>query len=93
VLLLTHVSAAPSLTLRHNANHGMHIHILKPRREAVKLDASENFVQISESKSTKTYFSQVMWLTVMTMKLELTWLCVGMASFRERNFTNNLKHH
>lgn len=54
-----HSTAATALTLRHNASHGLHVHLVKPRRDTGKLAASKEFVQISESRSTKVFMNQV----------------------------------
>ncbi|KAF7319967.1 DNA mismatch repair protein [Mycena kentingensis (nom. inval.)] len=47
---------APSLTLRSSPAHGMHVHLLKAKRDAKKLSQDEAFVGIAESGTTKCYF-------------------------------------
>ncbi|KAJ7630683.1 muts domain V-domain-containing protein [Roridomyces roridus] len=49
---------APSLTLRSSPAHGMHIHLLRAKRDRSKLDQTAEFVSIAESGSTKCYFFQ-----------------------------------
>ncbi|CAK5279975.1 unnamed protein product [Mycena citricolor] len=47
---------APSLTLRSSPAHGMHVHLLKAKRDRTKIGQDPDFVGIAESGSTKCYF-------------------------------------
>ncbi|KIJ21566.1 hypothetical protein PAXINDRAFT_159644 [Paxillus involutus ATCC 200175] len=49
---------APSLTLRTNPAHGMHVHIGRAKRDQAKIKTSSLFVAISENASTSSYFYQ-----------------------------------
>jgi DNA mismatch repair ATPase MutS len=51
-------TAAPSLTLRSNKQHGFHVHIARSRRDGSKLKDDARFVSIAESGSTCTFFNQ-----------------------------------
>lgn len=53
------VSDAPSLTLRASPGQGMHVHVAR-KREDKKLREADNFVGLSESGSTSTFFHKVM---------------------------------
>ncbi|KAL1740026.1 muts domain V-domain-containing protein [Schizophyllum fasciatum] len=53
---LTASPAAPSLTLRSSPALGMHVYLARRKRDSRALDASPEFVQVSESGSTKGYF-------------------------------------
>ncbi|KAI0257296.1 muts domain V-domain-containing protein [Lactifluus subvellereus] len=55
---LQHHYNAPSLTLRSSPLQGLHIHIAKSKRDAVKVKASSAFIVISESGSTCSLFHQ-----------------------------------
>ncbi|KAJ7169620.1 muts domain V-domain-containing protein [Mycena filopes] len=49
---------AASLTLRSSPAHGMHVHLLKAKRDQKKLTQNADFVSIAESGTTKCYFYQ-----------------------------------
>ncbi|KAJ7462636.1 muts domain V-domain-containing protein [Mycena galericulata] len=49
---------AASLTLRSSPAHGMHVHLLKAKRDRTKISQNPEFVSIAESGSTKCYFYQ-----------------------------------
>ncbi|KAJ7492881.1 muts domain V-domain-containing protein [Mycena latifolia] len=49
---------AASLTLRSSPAHGMHVHLLKAKRDRTKLSQNPEFVSIAESGTTKCYFYQ-----------------------------------
>ncbi|KAJ7655078.1 muts domain V-domain-containing protein [Mycena polygramma] len=49
---------APSLTLRSSPAHGMHVHLLKAKRDRKKISQNLEFVGIAESGTTKSYFYQ-----------------------------------
>ncbi|KAJ7706453.1 muts domain V-domain-containing protein [Mycena rosella] len=49
---------AASLTLRSSPAHGMHVHLLKAKRDRTKLSKNPEFVSIAESGTTKCYFYQ-----------------------------------
>lgn len=49
----------PSLTLRTNPAHGMHVHIGKAKRDQAKIKTDPAFIVISENASTSSYFHQV----------------------------------
>ncbi|KAL5535471.1 hypothetical protein ACEPAF_3565 [Sanghuangporus sanghuang] len=78
---------APSLTLRHSPSHGLHVHLAKPRRDAERLDKSRHFVQLAESRSTKTYFNQE-WFTLGNAILET----VSSIYSEERDAFLSLRH-
>jgi DNA mismatch repair ATPase MutS len=48
----------PSLTLRTNPAHGMHVHIGRAKRDEAKIKSDPSFIAISESASTRSYFYQ-----------------------------------
>ncbi|KAJ7042505.1 muts domain V-domain-containing protein [Mycena alexandri] len=49
---------AVSLTLRSSPAHGMHVHLLKAKRDQKKINQNPEFVSIAESGTTKCYFYQ-----------------------------------
>ncbi|KAJ7783497.1 muts domain V-domain-containing protein [Mycena maculata] len=49
---------AASLTLRSSPAHGMHVHLLKAKRDRAKIGQNPEFVSIAESGTTKCYFYQ-----------------------------------
>ncbi|KAJ6627193.1 muts domain V-domain-containing protein [Mycena sp. CBHHK59/15] len=49
---------APSLTLRSSPAHGMHVHLLKAKRDRAKISQNPEFVSIAESGTTKCFFYQ-----------------------------------
>ncbi|KAJ3870122.1 muts domain V-domain-containing protein [Lentinula novae-zelandiae] len=49
---------APSLTLRSSPGQGMHIHLAKAKRDQKKIAADLDFVSISETGTTRSYFFQ-----------------------------------
>ncbi|KAJ6604390.1 muts domain V-domain-containing protein [Mycena vulgaris] len=49
---------AASLTLRSSPAHGMHVHLLKAKRDRTKISRDPDFVSIAESGTTKCYFYQ-----------------------------------
>ncbi|KAJ7786042.1 muts domain V-domain-containing protein [Mycena metata] len=49
---------AVSLTLRSSPAHGMHVHLLKAKRDQRKINQNPEFVSIAESGTTKCYFYQ-----------------------------------
>ena len=57
--LFTHLIGAPSLTLRSSSLQGLHVHIAKSKRDALRVKASPAFTLISESNSTCCFFNQV----------------------------------
>ncbi|GAW09330.1 dna mismatch repair protein [Lentinula edodes] len=49
---------APSLTLRSSPGQGMHVHLAKAKRDQKKIAADPDFVSISETGTTRSYFFQ-----------------------------------
>ncbi|KAJ7130099.1 muts domain V-domain-containing protein [Mycena crocata] len=49
---------AASLTLRSSPAHGMHVHLLKAKRDRAKISQNPEFISIAESGTTKSYFYQ-----------------------------------
>ncbi|KAJ3848816.1 muts domain V-domain-containing protein [Lentinula lateritia] len=49
---------APSLTLRSSPGQGMHVHLAKAKRDQKKITADPDFVSISETGTTRSYFFQ-----------------------------------
>nr|GAT47910.1 DNA mismatch repair protein [Mycena chlorophos] len=47
---------APSLTLRSSPAHGMHVHLLKAKRDSKKISQDPLFVSIAASGTTRCYF-------------------------------------
>ncbi|KAJ7225773.1 muts domain V-domain-containing protein [Mycena pura] len=47
---------APSLTLRSSPAHGMHVHLMKAKRDHKKISQDPEFISIAESGTTKSYF-------------------------------------
>ncbi|KAI0048387.1 hypothetical protein FA95DRAFT_1678333 [Auriscalpium vulgare] len=47
---------APSLTLRSSPMQGLHVHVARSKRDAARLKTSGEFVVMSESKSTSSFF-------------------------------------
>ncbi|KAF7306692.1 DNA mismatch repair protein [Mycena indigotica] len=47
---------APSLTLRSSPAHGMHVHLLKAKRDSKQINQDPAFVNIAASGTTKCYF-------------------------------------
>ncbi len=58
-ILLTERSASPSLSLRVSPGQGFHVHIGRGKRDAVKLRSDANFIPISSSASTCTFYCAV----------------------------------
>ncbi|KAG1715645.1 hypothetical protein ID866_1527 [Astraeus odoratus] len=50
---------APSLTLRTSPAHGMHVHVARAKRDQSRIKSSPEFIRISESASTSSFFHQV----------------------------------
>ncbi|KAF8527837.1 muts domain V-domain-containing protein [Hysterangium stoloniferum] len=67
---LQHRYDAPSLTLRSSPRAGIHVHIARSNRDAGKVEGSSQFIPISSTSSTKTYFNQA-WHILGTSIIEL----------------------
>lgn len=59
ILDLKPFSDAPSLTLRTSPALGMHVHLAKSKRDKSKMSKDPQFIAISESGTTKSFFYKV----------------------------------
>ncbi|GJJ09415.1 hypothetical protein Clacol_003637 [Clathrus columnatus] len=62
---------SPSLTLRLSGKMGVHVHLARPNRDCGKIENSSQFVILSSSASSKTFFNQT-WYILGTQIIDIT---------------------